>query len=63
LRVGRERRELGIDIGGKGGSELLLIKEEKPILRRQNRRTGAPGGGSAIRVATDSPASGAKAAM
>jgi hypothetical protein len=43
--------------------ELVAVEEQEPAARRQDRGTGAPGAGSEVRVLTDSPLSGAKAAM
>jgi hypothetical protein len=43
--------------------ELLRSKKRKPFWGGRIGGTGAPGGGSAISVFTDSPLSGANAAM
>jgi hypothetical protein len=43
--------------------ELLPVEEQEPVCGGRIGGTGAPGGGSAMRVLTDSPLSGAKAAM
>ena len=54
---------LGIHVGGEGGAELRLVEEEVAVLRRQDRRDGRARRRILDQRATDSPLSGAKAAM
>ena len=54
----------GGQVGGEGGGELVPVEEQEAVLRAAGSAGRArPGGGSAISVFTDSPLSGANAAM
>jgi hypothetical protein len=63
LRVSHEGRLPGRHVRRERSGKLFPIQEEEPSWGGRIGGTGAPGGGSAIRVFTDSPASGANTAM
>ena len=53
----------GIDVGSERGGELRLVEEQEAVLRRQDRRHRRARGRVLRSGGTDSPLSGAKAAM
>ena len=62
LGVGHELGLFFLHIRREGGGELVLSRNRKPSCGGNIGGTGAPGGGSLMSAATDSPLSGAKAA-
>src|SRR5215831_2937571 len=63
LRVRHEGGQIRANVRCERGGKLRLVQEQEAVDRRRIGGTGAPGGGLAIKLATDSPASGAKAAI
>ena len=63
LGVGHDRSFLRLHVGRERGGELSLVEEQKPSCGGRIGGTGAPGGGSLMSVATDSPLSGANAVI
>ena len=61
LGIGHEIRNLGLYVTGERRSELLAVKKQEAVLRRQDGGAGASAGAVLMRDRTESPVSAANA--